>query len=72
MYACFIFYSKSSKDVYMATRNVHIICVCFSNTWKAGLEKIWEVRPMINGSDIMSVLQLKTGGPVVKEWVRQH
>ncbi|KAG8378419.1 hypothetical protein BUALT_Bualt08G0135400 [Buddleja alternifolia] len=33
-----------------------------------GLEKVWELKPLVNGKDIMSVLQLKSGGPVVKEW----
>lgn len=33
-----------------------------------GLEKVWEMKPLVNGRDIMSVLQIKSGGPVVKEW----
>ncbi|KAL0437964.1 UNVERIFIED_CONTAM: CCA tRNA nucleotidyltransferase, mitochondrial [Sesamum latifolium] len=33
-----------------------------------GLEKIWELKPLVNGKDIMSMLQLKSGGPIVKEW----
>ncbi|XP_073142305.1 tRNA nucleotidyltransferase cca2-like isoform X1 [Henckelia pumila] len=33
-----------------------------------GLEKVWELKPLVNGKDIMSILQLKSGGPVVKEW----
>ena len=36
--------------------------------WITGLEKVWDVKPLINGKDVMKVLQLK-GGPVVKEWV---
>ncbi|XP_020970293.1 CCA tRNA nucleotidyltransferase, mitochondrial isoform X8 [Arachis ipaensis] len=32
-----------------------------------GLDKVWEVKPLINGEDIMNVLQLKEG-PLVKEW----
>ncbi|KDP33393.1 hypothetical protein JCGZ_12849 [Jatropha curcas] len=35
-----------------------------------GLEKIWDVKPLVNGKDIISVLQLKSGGPLVREWVR--
>ncbi|WJX20492.1 CCA tRNA nucleotidyltransferase [Trifolium repens] len=35
---------------------------------KLGLEKVWEIKPLINGKDIMNVLQLK-GGPLVKEWL---
>ncbi|KAL6962004.1 CCA tRNA nucleotidyltransferase [Sarracenia purpurea var. burkii] len=33
-----------------------------------GLDQVWEMKPLINGRDIMSVLQLKTGGPLVREW----
>ncbi|CAA0827804.1 Polynucleotide adenylyltransferase family protein [Striga hermonthica] len=33
-----------------------------------GLEKVWDLKPLVNGKDIMSVLELKTGGPIVKEW----
>ncbi|OIW12586.1 hypothetical protein TanjilG_04750 [Lupinus angustifolius] len=35
---------------------------------KLGLEKVWDVKQLINGKDVMSVLQLK-GGPLVKEWL---
>ncbi|KEH43581.1 putative CCA tRNA nucleotidyltransferase [Medicago truncatula] len=35
---------------------------------KLGLEKVWDVKPLINGKDVMKVLQLK-GGPLVKEWL---
>lgn len=33
-----------------------------------GLEKVWETKPLLNGKDIMNILDLKTGGPVVREW----
>lgn len=48
-------------------------CVCIyiyffgQNT---GLEKIWDAKPLVGGKEIMSVLQLKSGGPLVREWVR--
>ncbi|KAB1209078.1 CCA tRNA nucleotidyltransferase, mitochondrial [Morella rubra] len=35
---------------------------------KLGLEKVWDVKPLVNGKDIMSVLQLKAGGPLIREW----
>lgn len=38
--------------------------------WIAGLDKVWEVKPLVNGKEIMNVLQLKAGGPLVREWVR--
>ncbi|XP_010679172.2 tRNA nucleotidyltransferase cca2 isoform X1 [Beta vulgaris subsp. vulgaris] len=34
---------------------------------KLGLENIWEAKPLVNGKDIMSILNLKAG-PNVKEW----
>ncbi|KAJ4962221.1 hypothetical protein NE237_022160 [Protea cynaroides] len=33
-----------------------------------GLENVWEMKPLANGKDIMNILQLKSGGPQVKEW----
>ncbi|KAI3726299.1 hypothetical protein L1987_66096 [Smallanthus sonchifolius] len=38
---------------------------------KLGLEKVWEVKPLINGKDIMKILELEKGGPVVSEWQRK-
>uniref|UniRef100_A0A803L025 Poly A polymerase head domain-containing protein n=1 Tax=Chenopodium quinoa TaxID=63459 RepID=A0A803L025_CHEQI len=34
---------------------------------KLDLENIWEAKPLVNGKDIMSILNLKAG-PNVKEW----
>ncbi|KAJ0086362.1 hypothetical protein Patl1_07801 [Pistacia atlantica] len=36
---------------------------------KLGLEKVWDVKPLVNGKEIMSVLQLKSGEPLVRDWV---
>ncbi|XP_048131301.1 tRNA nucleotidyltransferase cca2 [Rhodamnia argentea] len=47
------------KEVFKAVENAIL---------KLGLEKIWEVKPLVTGKDIMNVLQLKSGGPLVKEW----
>ncbi|XP_059631938.1 CCA tRNA nucleotidyltransferase, mitochondrial [Cornus florida] len=38
---------------------------------RLGLERVWEMKPLVNGKDIMSVLQLKTGGPLVREWQQE-
>ncbi|TYH72748.1 hypothetical protein ES332_D05G276700v1 [Gossypium tomentosum] len=35
---------------------------------KLGLEEVWDLKPLVNGKDIMNVLQLKVGGPLVREW----
>ncbi|KAJ0045236.1 hypothetical protein Pint_03944 [Pistacia integerrima] len=36
--------------------------------FKKGLEKVWDVKPLVNGKEIMSVLQLKSGWPLIREW----
>ncbi|XP_065012296.1 tRNA nucleotidyltransferase cca2-like isoform X2 [Musa acuminata AAA Group] len=33
-----------------------------------GLDQVWEVKPLLDGKAIMNFLQLKTGGPLVREW----
>ncbi|CAI8604255.1 unnamed protein product [Vicia faba] len=50
---------EKRRDLFIAVEN---------SITKLGLEKVWDVKPLINGKDIMSVLQLK-GGPIVKEWL---
>ncbi|KAI3977907.1 hypothetical protein MKX01_036747 [Papaver californicum] len=35
---------------------------------KLGLENVWDMKPLVNGKEIMTILHLKTGGPQVKEW----
>ncbi|KAJ0011370.1 hypothetical protein Pint_33613 [Pistacia integerrima] len=37
--------------------------------FKKGLEKVWDVKPLVNGKEIMSVLQLKSGWPLIREWL---
>ncbi|PWA48043.1 O-methyltransferase, family 3 (mitochondrion) [Artemisia annua] len=38
---------------------------------KLGLDKVWEVKPLINSRDIIKLLELKKGGPMVSEWQRK-
>ncbi|KAJ0457702.1 putative CCA tRNA nucleotidyltransferase [Helianthus annuus] len=38
---------------------------------KLGLDKVWEIKPLINGKDIIRLLELGKGGPVVSEWQRK-
>ncbi|XP_057793576.1 tRNA nucleotidyltransferase cca2 [Salvia miltiorrhiza] len=33
-----------------------------------GLDKVWELKPLVDGKRIMDVLQIKSGGPIVREW----
>ncbi|XP_077241459.1 polynucleotide adenylyltransferase family protein isoform X2 [Tasmannia lanceolata] len=34
----------------------------------AGLDNVWEMKPLLDGKAIMNIVQLKTGGPQVREW----
>ncbi|KAJ0086181.1 hypothetical protein Patl1_07441 [Pistacia atlantica] len=36
-----------------------------------GLEKVWDVKPLVNGKEIMCVLQLKSGWPLIREWQKK-
>lgn len=36
-----------------------------------GLDKVWDVKPLLNGKEIIDALQLKSGGPVVSKWQRK-
>ncbi|OMO88926.1 hypothetical protein CCACVL1_08108 [Corchorus capsularis] len=47
------------KDLFVSIENAII---------KLGLEKVWDLKPLVNGKDIMNILQLKVGGPLVSEW----
>ncbi|XP_041012281.1 tRNA nucleotidyltransferase cca2 isoform X2 [Juglans microcarpa x Juglans regia] len=47
------------KDLFKAVENA---------ITELGLEKVWDVKPLLNGKGIMSVLELKAGGPLVREW----
>ncbi|KAA0031671.1 putative CCA tRNA nucleotidyltransferase 2 [Cucumis melo var. makuwa] len=42
--------------------------VIYNETVKLGLENVWEMKPLVNGKEIMNILQLKAGGPLVREW----
>ncbi|XP_078438272.1 polynucleotide adenylyltransferase family protein [Wolffia australiana] len=32
------------------------------------LDKVWELKPLVKGDEIMDILRLKTGGPQIREW----
>ncbi|KAK2645857.1 hypothetical protein Ddye_021052 [Dipteronia dyeriana] len=50
------------RDLFTEVENANI---------KLCLEKVWDVKPLVNGKEIMNVLQLKSGGPLVQEWQRK-
>ncbi|GAV65734.1 PolyA_pol domain-containing protein [Cephalotus follicularis] len=33
-----------------------------------GLEEVWDLKPLVNGKEIMDALELKAGGPLIREW----
>nr|XP_010930817.1 putative CCA tRNA nucleotidyltransferase 2 [Elaeis guineensis] len=35
---------------------------------KSDLDNVWEMKPLLDGKAIMGVLQLKSGGPLIREW----
>ncbi|KAK6116657.1 hypothetical protein DH2020_049591 [Rehmannia glutinosa] len=40
-----------------------------------GLEKVWDLKPLVNGKEIMSILQINSGGPIQQkllEWQLAH
>ncbi|KAL3641416.1 hypothetical protein CASFOL_016384 [Castilleja foliolosa] len=39
-----------------------------STILEMGLDKVWDLKPLVNGKEIINMLQLKTGGPIVREW----
>lgn len=41
----------------------------FTHCRDPDLDKVWEMKPLVKGDEIMDVLRLKTGGPQVREWV---
>ncbi|XP_030506274.2 tRNA nucleotidyltransferase cca2 [Cannabis sativa] len=53
------FQLEKLKDIFKAAENTVL---------ELDLEKVWEVKPLVNGKEIMNVLELKSGGPQVKEW----
>lgn len=36
----------------------------------SGLDGVWKTKPLLDGKGIMGVLQLKSGGPTIGQWVR--
>lgn len=42
---------------------------CNYENYPAGLEKVWDKKPLFDGKKVMSLLGLTKGGPQVKEWV---
>lgn len=51
------------------SHNLMLFSLRFLSHVDAGLDKVWEVKPLVDGKEIMSILDLKTGGPLVREWV---
>ncbi|CAN1324403.1 tRNA nucleotidyltransferase cca2 [Linum perenne] len=50
---------EKRKDLFKAAEDAII---------ELGLDNVWDMKPLINGKEIINVLQLKSGGPLVREW----
>ncbi|KAL1212184.1 hypothetical protein V5N11_001437 [Cardamine amara subsp. amara] len=37
-----------------------------------GLDNIWDLKPLVDGSDIIKALQLKTRDSVIRKWVNKQ
>ncbi|XP_038886744.1 tRNA nucleotidyltransferase cca2 [Benincasa hispida] len=53
---------------YELEKRKELFDVVYNEIVKLGLENVWEVKPLVNGKEIMNILQLKAGGPLVREW----
>ncbi|XP_057742480.1 tRNA nucleotidyltransferase cca2-like isoform X4 [Arachis stenosperma] len=60
-----------SDDVGWMRRLIDDVSVASRVRVLTGLNKVWEVKPLISGKDVMNVLQLKGGEPLVKEWLEK-
>ncbi|XP_023540068.1 putative CCA tRNA nucleotidyltransferase 2 [Cucurbita pepo subsp. pepo] len=49
-------------------KRTELFDVAYNEIVKLGLQNVWEVKPLVNGKEIMNILQLKSGGPLVREW----
>ena len=34
-----------------------------------GLDNIWDVKPLVSGSEIMQIAELSGGSSIIREWV---
>ncbi|WOL11157.1 hypothetical protein Cni_G19918 [Canna indica] len=59
--------SSSSIQFYMEQRKNAFSRVEIAIS-ELGLDRVWEVKPLLDGKAIMNFLQLTKGGPMVKEW----
>ncbi|KAF7841784.1 putative CCA tRNA nucleotidyltransferase 2 [Senna tora] len=50
------------EDLFKSVENTIVV--------KLGLERVWEVRQLVNGKQVMKELEVK-GGPLVKEWLEK-
>ncbi|XAR62671.1 CCA tRNA nucleotidyltransferase [Bertholletia excelsa] len=59
---------NSSAEQLELEKRKEVFAIIEEEITRLGLDRIWEMKPLLNGKEIMGVLQLKTGGPLVKEW----
>jgi hypothetical protein len=47
-----------------------VLCFIAFVFFPLGLDGVWKTKPLLDGKAIMGVLQLKSGGPTIGQWVR--
>ncbi|KAM7481311.1 hypothetical protein LguiB_005894 [Lonicera macranthoides] len=59
--------TSADSQIELDKRRAALFRIIESKIIKLDLEKIWEMKPLLNGNDIINVLDLKGGGPIVGE-----
>ncbi|KAM7477831.1 hypothetical protein LguiA_026044 [Lonicera macranthoides] len=59
--------TSADSQIELDKRRAALFRIIESKIIKLDLEKIWEMKPLLNGNDIINVLDLKGGGPLIRE-----
>ncbi|KAM7477785.1 hypothetical protein LguiA_025998 [Lonicera macranthoides] len=59
--------TSADSQIELDKRRAALFRIIESKIIKLDLEKIWETKPLLNGNDIINVLDLKGGGPLIGE-----
>ncbi|GLT71196.1 hypothetical protein SLA2020_432300 [Shorea laevis] len=51
---------EKRRDLFVTVENAIV---------KLGPDEVWDLKPLVNGKDILDILQFKDGGPLVREWL---
>ncbi|WMV54210.1 hypothetical protein MTR67_047595 [Solanum verrucosum] len=68
---CLYMHHETMQAKWLSTWNIPVVNYIFRNSLKlkaSDAETVWEMKPLVDGKEIMNILQIKSGGPVVREW----